>query len=194
MSTPPPVEPSLRRGRWYRPGAARRPVPRAVRQILLIVHILSAGAWVGLDVVLAVLVVTALRARDPGLVASSFQALGLVGMPLITSALLSLVTGLLLGVVTHWGLLRYWWVTIKLGITVVLIVLVLVLLRPGLDAAAAHGRRLLADPTATGDSSSLLFPPAVSGAMLVVAVALSVIKPRARVRGRRGGVRVPPPS
>src|SRR5699024_3225472 len=44
-------------------------------------------------------------------------------VPMLTSALVCLGSGLLLGLATRWGLARYWWVLAKLVITVALTVL-----------------------------------------------------------------------
>jgi hypothetical protein len=151
------------------------------RKAVLVLHILAGGAWVGLDVMLGVLVFTPVLASDPATAALCYQVLPLLTWPLVTAALASLVTGVVLGLGTHYGLLRYWWVAVKLGLNVVLAVLVWVLLRPGLEAAAEYGRQLSAAvPT---DVSTLVFPPIVSTSALVVATALAVYKPWGRIRG-----------
>ena len=154
-------------------AATRRMRPRT-RKAVLVAHILAAGAWVGLDVVLAVLVFTPLVTPDPAVAALCHQALPLLTAPILTSGLACLATGVVLGVGTHHGLVRYWWVLVKLVLNVVLVLLVLLLLRPGLDAAAAGG-----------DVSSLVFPPVVSGTSLVVATVLAVYRPWGRVRATR---------
>ncbi len=48
----------------------RRPARRAA----LTVHLWSGGAWIGMDLVLAILVATALRTDDLSLRAACFQA------------------------------------------------------------------------------------------------------------------------
>lgn len=159
---------------------ARRLRPR-VRKGVLVVHVLAAGAWIGLDVALGVLVVTALLSPDPAVVALAVAVLPLVGPPLLVAGLACLVSGVALGLGTHLGLLRYRWVAVKLALTVVLVTLVSVLLLPGLDAAARAG--------AAGtppDVSSLVMPPLVSGTALVVATVLSIYRPWGRVRAGRG--------
>jgi hypothetical protein len=95
------------------------------------------------------------------------------------------VTGVVLGAGTHHGLVRYWWVVVKLVLNIVLTLLVLVLLRPGLDEAAAVGRQLATDAAVGVDLSNLVFPPIVSGTSLVVATVLAVYKPWGRVRPTR---------
>jgi len=96
-----------------------------------------------------------------------------------------LVTGIVLGLGTVYGLVRYWWVAIKLVLNLVLTALALVALRPGVEEIADRGERLLdgeAVVTAIGD---LAFPPIVSPTVLMIAVVLSVFKPWGRIRRSR---------
>ncbi len=159
----------------------RRLRPRA-RKAALVVHIVAAGAWIGLDVMLAVLVFTALLTSDPGTAALCYQAMPLLISPLTASALACLASGVVLGLGTHHGLLRYWWVAIKLVLNIVLLVLIVVLLRPGLQEAAEFGPQLDGRP-ATVDLSGLVFPPVVSSTALLIATILAVYKPWGRIRG-----------
>jgi hypothetical protein len=152
------------------------------RKGVLVAHIVAAGAWIGLDVMLGVLVFTPLLTSDPAIAALCYQVLPLLLWPILTSGLTCLVTGIVLGMGTHHGLVRYWWVLVKLVLNVVLTLLVLVLLRPGLDEAAAAGRQLAAGVSVGVDLSNLVFPPIVSGVSLLVATVLAVYKPWGRVR------------
>jgi hypothetical protein len=87
---------------------------------------------------------------------------------------------------TTWGLLRYWWVAVKLALNLVLCTLILVILQPGMDEVAGYGQDLLTaspDPAAV---SNLFFPPAVSLTTLILATVLAVAKPWGRIRRRAG--------
>jgi hypothetical protein len=78
------------------------------RKGVLVVHIVSAGAWIGIDVVMAVVVFTALLADDYTR-ALCYRALEMfVVWPLFASGLVCLASGIVLGLGTKWGLLRYW--------------------------------------------------------------------------------------
>ncbi len=155
------------------------------RKGVLVAHIVAAGAWIGLDVMLGVLVFTPLLTSDAAVAALCYQVLPLLLWPILLSGLTCLVTGVVLGAGTHHGLVRYWWVLVKLVLNVVLTLLVLVLLRPGLDEAAAVGRQLATGAAVSADLSNLVFPPIVSGTSLVVATVLAVYKPWGRVRPTR---------
>ncbi|MBU2666115.1 hypothetical protein KOI35_21605 [Actinoplanes bogorensis] len=165
---------------------------RRYRKLWLILHILSASAWIGIDVIVAVLVGVGFLSDDPGRRGLAYEALGtFIVWPMLVSGLLSLITGVVLGLGTKWGLIRYWWVAVKLVANVLLCTLILVLLRPGMPAVQAYGVRLSAGEDVSFDIPSLIMPPIVSLSLLTVATVLSVYKPWGRsdllqrlVRGR----------
>ena len=181
---------SLTTDRAVEPRAAP-PAPvarlgRRARRAVLTVHILGAGAWIGIDVVLGVLVFTALLTSSTATEALCYQALELFAVwPLLTAGLLTLASGIVLGLGTKYGLVRYRWVAVKLVINVVLVTLVAFALRPGLAEAAAYGEALAAGGSGASDVGGLVFPPLVSGVALVTATVLSVFKPWGRLRRTR---------
>jgi hypothetical protein len=157
------------------------------RRIVLVVHILAAGAWVGIDVLVGVFVIAGWVGDDMATRGVAYQALGLfVVWPMLTAGLLSLGSGVLLGLGSKFGLVRYWWVAVKLVINVVLCVLIVVLLQPGLADVASYGRTLSAGGSPSQDVSQLFFPPAVSLTALSLATLLAVFKPWGRIRRRFG--------
>jgi hypothetical protein len=159
---------------------------RRTRKAVLVAHIASSGAWIGLDVVMAVLVFTAIASGDEQRAALSYQALELFAIwPMFIAGAACLVTGLLLGIGTKFGLVRYWWVATKLVLNLVLSTLVLVALRPGVHESADLARRLAAGEIASIPVGDIVFPPIVSPLALMVAVTLSVYKPWGRIRKNR---------
>jgi hypothetical protein len=173
-STSPPT------ARTARPWLGRR-----ARSLVLVTHIVAASAWIGIDVIVAVLVGTGALAGDPALRGLAYQALAtFVVVPMAAAAVLTLVSGVLLGLGTRWGLVRYWWVAVKLAMNVVLVVLILLVLRPGMAGLGAAGAELAAQGSTGADLSSLVFPPTVSLTMLTLAVVLSVAKPWGRLPRR----------
>jgi hypothetical protein len=153
---------------------------------MLVVHILSAGAWVGIDVVVGVLVVSGWFTGDRAIRGLAYQALGVFAVgPMLTAGLVCLVSGIVLGLGSRYGLVRYWWVAVKLVMNVVLCVAIVFALRPGMGDLVEHGRALAAGHPSTLDVSTLFFPPAVSLASLTVATVLAVVKPWGRIRPSR---------
>jgi hypothetical protein len=160
-----------------------------VRKWTLMTHLVSSTGWIGADLVFLILSITGYTSGDPTLRAACYRAIGMFALWLLLPiGLLSLATGLLLGVGSKYGLLRYWWVATKLLINVILLVLVLVALRPVVGHAAAASQHI--DPTIASRLGAaprnLLFPPAVSISALSFATYLGVFKPWGRTpRGRR---------
>jgi hypothetical protein len=158
---------------------------RRTRKATLVVHLVSAGAWIGIDVVVAVLVFVGWFADDPARRGTAYQALGwFVLWPMFTAGLVCLASGVLLGLGSQWGLLRYWWVAVKLALNLVLTSLVLVLLRPMMPGAVEHGQAIAAGRPSDFDAAKLFFPPLVSLTALTLATLLAVFKPWGRIRRR----------
>lgn len=162
-------------------------LPRAWRQVVLIVHLVSAGAWIGIDVIVAVLVLVGRFGTDLHTRSLAYQALAaFVVWPMLASGLVCLVTGVLLGLLTKWGLLRYWWVLVKLVLNLVLCTLILLALQPGMAEVAGYGRDLLGGTPDPDAVSQLFFPPAVSLTALTFATVLAVVKPWGRISRSKG--------
>lgn len=97
---------------------------RRARKVTLVTHVTSVGGWIGMDLVLAVLSLRAWFADSPRVRAVAMQSLELFGvLPMISLAVLSLITGLLLGLGSKYGLVRHWWVLAKLGINLLFVAL-----------------------------------------------------------------------
>ena len=149
-------------------------------------HVASGGAWLGGDVVMGVLIFTALVRDDPATRALSYRALEVVAVgPLLACGLVCLLSGIVLGFGSRWGLVRYWWVAAKLVLNLVLTGLVLVALAPEVAAHADQARQFQAGLPALLDVGQLIFPPIVSPTALLVALVLAVFKPWGRVRQGR---------
>ena len=153
------------------------------RKGVLAVHIVSAGVWIGIDVVMAVVIFTALLADDDNTKALCYRALELFAVwPLLTAGLVCLASGVVLGLGTKYGLVRYWWVAIKLVLNIVLTALVPIALRPEVSKAAEQGRQFAAGTPASLAVGDLIFPPIVSPSALLIAMVLAVFKPWGRIR------------
>jgi uncharacterized membrane protein len=156
------------------------------RKTVLLLHIIAGGTWFGLDVAMAVLVFTAIGTDSAAVRAHTLQSLQLVTVwPMFSAAMLSLITGILLGLGSRYGLVRYWWVAIKLGLNLVLATLIVTSLRGEVAEAADLGRQLALGASLGWDFTDLLYPPIVSPTALTVAFLLAIFKPWSRIRGSR---------
>lgn len=157
-----------------------------LRKALLTAHVASAVSVLGTDLVLVVLGISSVGGADPRTI---YPAADLIATWLLAPlAILALGTGVLLGLITHWGLFRYWWVTIKLTLTTILTGVVLFVLVPRLSAAAAMATGPSAQTFAIADRLPLAVAPAGGVTLLLIAVILAVYKPpwRLRVRPAQG--------
>ena len=160
-------------------------LPSPWRKLLLTVHVAASVSVLGTDLVLLALGISSVGGADPRTI---YPAAHLVSAWLVAPlAVLALGTGLLLGLLTPWGVLRYWWVTSKLALTAVLTGVVLFVLVPRLGAAAAAVTGPAPRVLASGERLPLVVAPAVASTLLVLNVVLAIFKPGWRLRSRTTG-------
>jgi hypothetical protein len=165
-------------------------LPQPWRNLLLSVHVAASVSVFGADLVLLMLGSASLGGADP---VTIYPAARLVGAWLVAPfALLALGTGLLLGLLTPWGLFTHWWVIIKLAIVVILTGAVLFVLVPALSATANAVIAPTPQPLATGARLPLVMATAVASMMLAVALVLAIFKPGWRLRSGAARGIVPP--
>lgn len=146
---------------------------------------MSAGVWLGIDVVMAVLVGAALLIDDDATWALAYQELEMfVLWSLLAAGLVCLASGIVLGLDTKYGVLRYWLVTIKLVLNLLLTALVLVALHGEVLDKAELGRRFETGESVSLALGDLIYPPSISPTALLIAFALAVFKPWGRLRKR----------
>lgn len=156
-----------------------------LRKTVLLLHIVAGGTWFGLDVAMAVLVLTAIGTDSAAVRAYTLQSLKLITvLPMFSAAMLSLITGILLGLGSKYGLLRYWWVAIKLGLNLILATLVVTALRGEVANAAGLGAKLAGGADVEWNFTNMIYPPIVSPTALTIAFLLAVLKPWGRIRRR----------
>jgi len=164
------------RGRTGQTAAQRRRLAPGTRRLLLVVHIISSVALLGASASILLLAVTGASSNDAELEEAAYRIAstsGLVlGIPLSFTALFS---GIALAVFAKWGLLRYPWVTIKLGLLIATILSGALVIGPNAD-------RLMDDPTG---SAALLTAGAVFNvAALATSTALSIYRPGKQRRAK----------
>lgn len=163
-----------------------------VRKLSLVVHVGASVGWIGAAVSSLVLAALPLSSADPELVRGSYLSLREIGWyALVPFGVASLATGLIQSLGTTWGLFRHYWVLFKLLMNLFAITILLLYMQT-LDSLADQVR---AAPDATvasiGDPSPIAHALGAI-AMLLVALVLSVYKPRGLTRhGRRHAAAAP---
>ena len=152
-----------------------------MKKFLLAAHLTVAVGLVGADLALLTLGIAGVGGADPR---SVYPAAALVARWLVAPLVLAaLGTGVLQALRNGWGLLRHWWVTIKLAVTLAFTVLVLAVLVPRIGAAAAGA--------AAGEvfDAAARLPLAIVPAAAITAqlalIGLAVAKPRWRLPGHQ---------
>ena len=150
-----------------------------LRKFTLTVHITSSIAWAGAVAVFLTLAVAGLSGQDDQRTRAAYLAMQLVTWVIILPlAFLSLVSGMISSLGTRWGLFRYYWILVKLLITLFSTIVLLVHMEPiDLLASAAANKAALSTDLRSGQH---LMVVAGSAALLslIVTTVLSVYKPR----------------
>ncbi|NBE94023.1 DUF2269 family protein [Nonomuraea sp. KC401] len=150
-----------------------------IRRTVLTVHIIASVALLGEVWGLVVLNGAAALTNDPALAHAAYRLMpNLVFAGGIPLSLIALATGITLGLSSHWGLFRYYWVTVKLGLLVAVICIGMFVFDPEGMAAATEGGAAAAAPAQWGQTAALV----AQCVMLVVSTVLSVFKPRWTLR------------
>jgi uncharacterized membrane protein len=159
--------------------------PLRVRQLALTAHVTSSVGWLGAVVAFLGIAVVGITHRD----AETVRAAYLVMEPaawfvLVPLAIASLVTGIVQGLVTRWGVFQHYWVVFKLLITVVATIVLLIYMQT-FDAMADVAADQSVSLGAVRNPSPVLHAAAAL-VLLLAASALAVFKPRGLTRyGRR---------
>jgi hypothetical protein len=155
-------------------------LPAAWRRFSLTAHIVASVGWLGAVGVFLALAVVGLTdgSAAPGLYAAMDVAAWYVILPLAFAAL---ATGLLVSLASEWGLLRHYWVIAKLVIAV-LSTLLLILHMEVVSTLAAAGAGLQAVDHLRPLRVQMVANAALALVALIVAVVLSVYKPRGLTR------------
>jgi len=162
------------------PAGSRRLRP-AARKLVLTVHVASSVALLGTTAATLVLALRAATTGDVGLARASYELMQTLSLALnIPFAVTALVSGVVVGLRTRWGVLRYWWVTAKLVLLVVVIAVGALVVGGGVEEAVG------ASPGAVPASVEWRIVAGAATALtaLVAATALSVYKPGGRWRAR----------
>ena len=150
-----------------------------LRRALLIVHVLSSVGWFGAVAAFLALAVAGLGSGDAHVVSGMYLSAQIITWYIIVPlGIVSFLSGVIQALGTQWGLVRHYWVLIKLVLTTGALGLLL-LHTQVVDAAADHAAT---GGMGTFDAmrSQLVVDAAAACAVLTLTTLLSVIKPRGR--------------
>ena len=156
-----------------------------LRRSLLVVHVLSSVGWFGAVAAFLVLAVAGLGSGDTQVVSAMYVSAQLITWYVIVPlGVLSFVSGVVQALGTRWGLVRHYWVLMKLVLTTG--ALGFLFLHTGIiDAAAGHH---VAEDLDAFDAMrlQLVVDSAAACGVLALTTLLSIVKPRGRTPFRVG--------
>lgn len=150
-----------------------------IRKLMLTVHVATSVGWIGAIAAYIALNLPVYVSNDEQSVRAAYLMMEpVLRYALIPLAAVALLTGTLQALGTPWGLVRHYWVTISLVLTVFAFV-ILVLHLPAVEAMSA----VAADPNGGVDRLGGDLFHAVGGlVVLLVPLALNIYKPRGMTR------------
>jgi hypothetical protein len=144
-----------------------------LRKLALAMHVTFSVGWIGAVAGFVALAVAGLTSPDAQLVRAAYLAMKVTTwFVIVPLALVSLLSGIVSSLGTNWGLFRYYWVLVKLLITIFATIALLIHTQPIdlLAAAAANPTPFNADLR-----SQQLHMLNASSAALVVLMMLTVL-------------------
>lgn len=164
-------------------------LPPTAKKWLLFVHLLFAAIWLGVTVAYLVLSITAAAADDAETLRACYAAMsGLTRSSGRASIIGTVLTGVALSALTHWGLFRYYWIIAKEALTLLSIGLGMIGIylwtQKAFALVAAEGTGALAHPAYVVNQTQLIAGIALQIVSLAAMFALSVFKPWGKRRER----------
>ncbi|GAA1893690.1 DUF2269 domain-containing protein [Streptantibioticus ferralitis] len=153
---------------------------RRTRRAVLVLHVTVSVGWLGLTAALLALGITGAVSRDPRTVEAAYRGMRIFGDWLVIPvSLVSLLSGLLLSLGTHWGLARHRWVYTKFWLTLAATAASIFALRTIIGQAADA---VAAEAPVPAGGRDLVVAPSVALSLYVFITAISVLKPWGRTR------------
>ncbi len=150
-----------------------------VRKLALIAHVVSSVGWLGSVGAFLSLAIAGIASDDPMRVRAAYVAMDLIGWwVIVPSSFASLITGLIQSLATEWGLVRHYWIVIKLVLNVLASAVLLLHMQPIGEVARAAQKAALAGGDLHSMRIQLIADAGAALVVLLVATVLSVIKPR----------------
>jgi hypothetical protein len=155
-------------------------VTPGLRKLALTAHLSFSVGWIGAVLAYLALGVSAVTIQDAQTVRAAWIAMELTGwFVIVPLALAALLTGLVMSLITPWGLFRHYWVLIALVLTI-FATAVLLLHMPTVSSLADTARE--ADGAALRGLGGDLFHPSLGLVVLLMITVLNIYKPRGMTR------------
>lgn len=149
-----------------------------LRKLALTAHVTTSVGWLGAVAAFLALAIAGLFSADPLTGRAAYLAIDLTAwFVIVPLSFASPLTGFIQSLGTPWGLFRQYWVVMKLIITIPSTALLLVHMGPIGRMRAMAAAMPISAADLHGMRTQLVIEAAVALAVLLLATALSVIKP-----------------
>ncbi len=148
-----------------------------LNKIVYTSHVTFSVGWFGAVAVFLVLAITGIASQNPQVANGAYLAMKLSAWFIIVPfCIASLLTGIIQSFITKWGLLRHYWIVVKLILTVASTILLLLHLNPiGYLANTSLGsNELISEP---GLQIQMIATSGAALIMLLALITISIYKP-----------------
>jgi hypothetical protein len=154
-------------------------MPPGLRKAALTAHITSSIGWFGAVAAFLALALAGVTSQDAQLERAAYLAMELTTrFVIVPLALVSLLTGVVSSLGTKWGLFRYYWVLLKLVITILATLILVVHTQPIELLAGVAATTAAFSAELRRQQLLLVVASAAALPVLLALTALSVYKPR----------------
>ena len=149
---------------------------------LLTLHILFSAIMFGVTITFLILSIAAATMTDEGVLKASYTSMHLLAKTSVRASTIgTVVTGILLSLLTHWGFFRYYWIIAKEVLTIFSIGLGMVGIYlwslKAFTITTAQGMQSVQNPDFLVDRTSLFIGIILQIVSLIAMFILSVFKP-----------------
>jgi len=153
------------------------------RKFALTAHVITSVGWFGAVAAFLALAIAGLTNQDAQLVRAAYLAMELTTRFIIVPlAFASLLTGVVSSLGTKWGLFRYYWILVKLVITILATIILLIHTQPIELLAISSAKTTVFSTYLQSRQTLMVVSSSVALLALLVLTALSYYKPRGMTR------------
>jgi hypothetical protein len=155
----------------------------SLRKFVLTTHIASSVGLLGAIAGFLALALVGLASQDGSTVRAAYLAMELIAwFVIVPLAFASLLVGIVQSLATPWGLFRYWWVLVKLLLTVFVTIVLLLKMELISYVAGVAAVTVLSSADLRAARIELVLHAGGGLLVLLVPLALSVYKPQGMTR------------
>ena len=153
-----------------------------VSKIMLTTHITFSVGWIGTVMAFLALSIVGLIGNDQTVRACYIAMEVIAWFIIVPFCIGSLLTGLIQGLGTHWGLFKHWWVLVKLILTVIATLILMLHMQPISYLADVATQQVLAHDDLRNLRVRIIADAGAAILVLVAITTVSVYKPWGKIQ------------